>query len=139
MGDLVPFGYHLYNLKNVKNILNKMCLTILWDWCLKGQCLSFPTKKVPIIFQVWYRRCLGQLKTLLFWQIVVHQKIILHFNRSSPPEVSLRDVFLEICSKKTENPCWGVTSIKLLWNFIEITLWHGCSLVNLLDIFRTTF
>ena len=22
-------------------------------------------------------------------------------------------------------------------NFIEITLWHGCSLVGLLDIFRT--
>ena len=26
--------------------------------------------------------------------------------------------------------------IKLLFNFIEITLWHGCSPVNLQHIFR---
>ena len=26
-----------------------------------------------------------------------------------------------------------------LCNFIEITLWHGCSPVNLLHIFRTPF
>ena len=30
-------------------------------------------------------------------------------------------------------------SIKLLCNFIEITLQHGCSPVNLLHIFRTPF
>ena len=30
-------------------------------------------------------------------------------------------------------------SIKLLCNFIEITLCHGCSPVNLLHIFRTHF
>ena len=28
---------------------------------------------------------------------------------------------------------------KMLSNFIEITLWHGCSPVNLLHIFRTNF
>ena len=28
---------------------------------------------------------------------------------------------------------------QLLWNFIEITLWHGCSPVNLLHIFRKPF
>ena len=28
---------------------------------------------------------------------------------------------------------------KLLRNFIEIALWHGCSLVNWLHIFRTPF
>ena len=28
---------------------------------------------------------------------------------------------------------------QLLWNFIEIALWHGCSPTNLLYIFRTTF
>ena len=28
---------------------------------------------------------------------------------------------------------------KMLSNFIEITLWHGCSPVNLLHIFRTHF
>ena len=30
-------------------------------------------------------------------------------------------------------------SIKLQSSFIEITLWHGCSPVNLLHIFRTPF
>ena len=32
-----------------------------------------------------------------------------------------------------------LTSIKLLCNFIVITLWHGCSPVNLLHIFRSPF
>ena len=30
-------------------------------------------------------------------------------------------------------------SIKLQSNFIEISLWHGCSPVHLLNIFRTPF
>ena len=30
-------------------------------------------------------------------------------------------------------------SIKLFCNFLEIALWHGCSPVNLLHIFRTLF
>ena len=47
---------------------------------------------------------------------------------------------LKICSKFTvEHSCQGVISIKLLCNFIEITLWHGCSPVNLLYIFRIPF
>ena len=33
----------------------------------------------------------------------------------------------------------SVTSMKLQSNFIEITLQHGCSPVNLLHIFRTPF
>ena len=45
---------------------------------------------------------------------------------------------LKICSKFTgEHPCRSAISIKLLCNFIEITLWHGCSPVSLLHIFRT--
>ena len=47
---------------------------------------------------------------------------------------------LKKCSKFTgEHPCRSVISIKLLWNFIEITLWYGGSPVNLLNIFRTSF
>ena len=54
---------------------------------------------------------------------------------------------LKICSKFTgEHLCQSVISIKLLCfavalpcNFIEITLRHGCSPVNLLHIFRTPF
>ena len=47
---------------------------------------------------------------------------------------------LKKCSKFTgEHPCRSVISIKLLCNFIEITLRRGCSPVNLLHIFRTPF
>ena len=38
-----------------------------------------------------------------------------------------------------EHPYKGAISIKLQRNFIEITLRHGCSPVNLLHIFRTSF
>ena len=44
------------------------------------------------------------------------------------------------CRKFTgEHPCRSVISIKLLCNFIEITLRHRCFPVNLLHIFRTPF
>ena len=60
--------------------------------------------------------------------------------RSSHPEVFLGKSVLKICSKFTgEHPYWSLVSIKLLWNFIEIALRHGCSPVNLLHISRTSF
>ena len=47
---------------------------------------------------------------------------------------------LKICRKFIgEHPCRSAISIKLLLNFIGITLWHGYSLVNLLPIFRRAF
>ena len=59
---------------------------------------------------------------------------------SSPPEVFLGKGVLEKCSKFTrEHPCRSAISIKLLCNFIQMTLPHGCSPVNLLHIFRTYF
>ena len=62
-------------------------------------------------------------------------------NKSSPPEVvSLGKGVLKICSKfRGEHPCRSMISMKLLCNFIEIPLRHGCSLVNLLHIFGTLF
>ena len=52
----------------------------------------------------------------------------------------LRKSVLKICSKFTrEHACRSVISINLQCNFIEIALWHGCSPVNLLHIFRTLF
>ena len=61
---------------------------------------------------------------------------ILIWYKSSPPEVLLGKGILKICSKYTEeHPCRSV----MLCNFIEITLWHGCSPVNLLHIFSTPF
>ena len=38
-----------------------------------------------------------------------------------------------------KHPCRSAISIKLLCNFIETAFRHGCSLVNLLHIFRTPF
>ena len=55
--------------------------------------------------------------------------------RSSPSEVFLEKYILKICSKFTgERPCGSAISVKLQSNFIEVTLRHGCSRVNLLHI-----
>ena len=56
------------------------------------------------------------------------------------PDVFLRKGVLKICNKFTgEHSCQSLISIKLQNNFIEITLWHRCSPVNLLHVFRTSF
>ena len=41
--------------------------------------------------------------------------------------------------RRTPMPKCDFNKVGLLCNFIEITLWHGCSPVNLLHIFRTPF
>ena len=58
--------------------------------------------------------------------------------RSSCPEVYLRKGVLKIYSKFTgEHPSRSAISIKL--QSILFALWHGCSPVNLLHIFRIPF
>ena len=72
--------------------------------------------------------------------------------QKQPFRVFLGKGVLKICSKFTrEHPGRSVISIKLLnslmteavmkelSNFIEITLRHGCSSVNLLHIFRKPY
>ena len=60
--------------------------------------------------------------------------------RSSHPEVFVGKGVLKTCSKCTgEHPYRSVILVKLLCNFIEITLRHECSPLNLLHIFRTPF
>ena len=60
--------------------------------------------------------------------------------RNIPPEVFFEKDALKRCGKFTsEQSCPSVISIKPLCNFIEITLRHGCSPVNLLHIFRIPF
>ena len=60
--------------------------------------------------------------------------------RSSHQEVFYEKGVLKICSKFTgEQSRRSVISIKLLCNFMEITLMHVCSPVNLLHIFKTPF
>ena len=71
-----------------------------------------------------------------------HQNLLssIYGDRSSPPEVFLAKGVLKICTKITRaHLCRIVISINLLCNFIEITLRHGCSPVNLLHIFKTPF
>ena len=52
--------------------------------------------------------------------------------KSSRSEVFLVKGVLKISTKFTgEHPCRS--------NFIEMTLWDGCSPVNLLHLFRTSF
>ena len=60
--------------------------------------------------------------------------------RSSHLEVYLGKGVLKICSKFAgEHLCRSMISTKLTCNFTEITLWHGCSTVSLLHIFRIPF
>ena len=60
--------------------------------------------------------------------------------RSTHPEVYLGKGVLKICSEFTgEDLCRSVIAIKLLCNFIEITLRQLVSPFNLLHIFRALF
>ena len=58
----------------------------------------------------------------------------------SHSEVFLGKSVLKRCSKFTgEHSCGSLILIKLFCNVTEIVLQNGCSLVNLLHIFRTPF
>ena len=82
------------------------------------------------------RRTYGNLRKITTGQVDDYTT----FSKSSYPKVLLVKDVLKICSKFTgKHPCRSVISIKLQGKFIEITLWHGCSPVNLLQIFRTLF
>ena len=66
--------------------------------------------------------------------------ILHHSPEATLHSCSYKKNVLKIRSKYTrEHPCRSMISIKLLCNFIEIALWHGCSPVNLLHIFRAYF
>ena len=69
------------------------------------------------------------------YRIIIYLMLWIRFRKdrsSRSKKVSLVKGNLKICSKFTgEHPCRS--------NFIEITLRHRCSPVNLLHIFRTTF
>ena len=59
--------------------------------------------------------------------------------KSSCPEVFLEESVLKISRKFIDRPCRSMISTRSLHNFIEITLQHECSPVNVLHIFRTPF
>ena len=59
---------------------------------------------------------------------------------TAPQSITVFVYCICVCSKFTgEHPCRSVISIKLQNNFIEITLRHGCSPVNLLHVVRAPF
>ena len=81
-------------------------------------------------------------KLMMFWySLSKHQKQpFIDILRSSHPKVFLGKGVLKICSKFTgKHSCRSAISVKLQSNFIETTLRHGCSPINLLHIFRTPF
>ena len=82
------------------------------------------------------------LRTLT--KYAVHSKCFylkkcLLYTEAALQRCSCKKVFWKYAAKLQEHPCWSVISMKLKSNFIEITLRHGCSPVNLLHIFRTSF
>ena len=81
----------------------------------------------------------GEMLLMMFAYATVFAKYTTKY-RNSRPEVFLEKGVLKICSKFTgQHPCQSAISIKLQNNFIEIALRHGCSVVNLLHILRTSF
>ena len=114
---------NLFLLANLEGITdNSMQWEIKYLWLNIGEIFPFSVL-------VW-------LNNGLQWADIIH----LALDTSSHPEVFLWKSVLKICSKFTgEHPCRSAISIKLQSNFIESTLRHGCSPVNLLNIFRTRF
>ena len=99
----------------------------------------------------FFSKCYEIRSFLQIWSHLLKKSLMENFifcaafikvSRSSRPKVFLRKGVLKICSKFTEeHTCRSVISISVILqsNFIEITLRHGCSPVNLLHIFRTPF
>ena len=118
--ETFEFPYHRKSKRKYKTFLNDRLLKIL---ALKYESIRFTRLWVLKNYEV-------------NWKLTTNHIVY----RSSRPEVFVGKVVLKICSKFTgEHPWQSIISIKLLWNFIEITLWHTCSPINLLDIFRTLF
>ena len=102
-------------IKGMKNVI-----VIIWLSRYSSRILKTMEKKYKIEYTV---------------KLVQYMKL-----RSSHPEVFLEKGVLKICSKFTgKRPCQSAVSIKFLCKFIAIALWHWCSPVNLLHIFRTPF
>ena len=91
------------------------------------------TKDQKAIVKIYYGNVYDQVCVVSYEFGIKHMTML----RSSHPGMFLRKGVLKIYSILTgEHPCQSVISIKLQSTFIEITLLHGCSSVNLLHIFR---
>ena len=101
-----------------------------WALCLR----HFPSNQKQYV----------HIKGVLIWRKKRFMQCSASINsgclEKKPIRVVARKRCSKICSKFTgEHPWQSVISIKLHYNFLEITLRHGCSPVNLLHIFRKSF
>ena len=119
-------------IKSPPNLMLIMCGNLGWNWNL----LLEQTLYSILSFKVGNRAS----RSLSFLTCIL--KFL--FNLTMIQKQSSRGVLKERCSENMQQIyrrtiCWSAISIKLHCNFIEIRLWHGCSPVNLLYIFRTPF
>ena len=122
----------------LKSLKIRGCHTYYKFILLFGRIMTYAA---VVYFEYWYKYFKysqqGCLFSLLFYLCNLY---LLKKNRSCRPEVFLGKGVLKICSKCTgEHLCRSAISVKLLCNFTEIELSHGCSPVNLSHIFRTPF
>ena len=97
-------------------------------------CFSYVQLKKCMI----YRKSLVKISKCACFMLII---------KSSRRFSNIRNNHLEVFLGKAvnyskftgEHPRGSVISIKLLCNFIEIALRHGCSPANLLRVFRTYF
>ena len=146
------------------SLIHEILRHVIFEWvvipskCFKGTLMQI-WKSVNIFIFIWiYYVEDFTLKHLLLFEICsreIREKFVckhletieyvknwltLQLQSYSHPEVLLGKGVLKIFGKFTEeHPCRSVISIKFQSNFIEITLRHGCSPVNLLHFFRTPF
>ena len=105
------------------------------------QCFSRCLDNIPVISDTFAKSSLLPAKYLTSkWKSIAIRSSSTMASISFPNLPNL--LFAEwreqkISSKFIEQPYRSVISVKLLCKCIEITLWHGCSPVNLLHIFRT--
>ena len=117
---LLPL-FLFYTPENIRQLLVFWCFQGVWE-------LSADMKWInaSVLLTIKFLNSLNAKQMLIF--------------RSNPPEIFSGKDVLKICSKFTkEHQYRSVISIKMLCNFIEITLWRGCSLVTLLHDFRVPF
>ena len=109
-----------------KYFSEQFCITqVLRHLKLQKICKAFLLAKLFHCFQ---------FEIFQLWNEMKFRKTIF---RSKRPGVFLGKGILKICSRfKGEHSCRNAISVKLLCNFIEIALRHGCSPVNLLHILR---
>ena len=111
------------------------CEAIIFKMCV------FLFLRKPYFYKIFTKR---SNKTYVFKGLCIlithcyckSEEIYFWYHRKQPSR-GVHKKWCSCCKFTEEHPCQSAISVKLLCNFIEIALWHGCSPVNLLHIFRT--